>query len=191
MVWLFHNHLCFGWNKSSIPRVRCENIPDLHSVLIAKHVRLSCCFVSSRTPLLSLPDTSCRRHSSSRCIAAVLWLLTPNWARSLWEAVFCPVFTLRSYRQIQSSWAPSYVWFRHSRATRVTANWAIKLANGSKLQPKDSELQLSVILEIRSLSVLEVLLEFWSYSTDCTFVSSSSSFLYCSVMCFCSDGGAA
>lgn len=76
-----------------------------------------------------------------------------------------------SYRQIQSSWAPSYLWFRHSRATRVTANWAIKLANGSKLQPKDSELQLSVILVIRSLNVLEMLLEFWSYSTDCTFVS--------------------
>lgn len=40
MVCLFLNHLSFGWNKSPIPAVNCENIPALHTVELNADVRL-------------------------------------------------------------------------------------------------------------------------------------------------------
>ena len=33
----FNNHLCFGWNKSSVHRVRCEHTPALHNVFCPLH----------------------------------------------------------------------------------------------------------------------------------------------------------
>lgn len=86
----------YVWNKSSIHRLECENISDLHNVLGANGHSISslCCFISS----LSLPARLCCPQSHIPCQSSCILPL------------YCILCFKTGFRQSQRMWLVP-VWF--------------------------------------------------------------------------------